>query len=175
MAGANAEILQVPHLRQQRDWSCGPACVRMVLRYFGEDVSESDLIEALSASDRDGTSPERIMQHLRARGLAVRQRRKADIRWLQLQASARTPVLVACQDWAHKPGRTDYAHSWDNGHYAVVVAASPETVTLCDPSSKRPRRHIPAADFLARWRDISSDGKLYKQWGCVVGPKKGRA
>ena len=162
-------MLDVPHLRQLRSWSCGPACVRMVLRYFGQDASESDLIEELDCDGRNGTSPERLVQYLRRMGFSVRAG-ILSLQDLQLSASRSRPSIVAYQDWARP--RVDYATSWDHGHYAIVVGADDRRIMLCDPSSKRPRRYLKPDDFLSRWHDIESDGTIYRQWGLSVGPKR---
>ena len=163
-------MLKVPHIRQLRDWSCGPACVSMVLRYHGITESEVSLIEALGSTESDGTSPNAIADYFDSAGYDVHY--ASSLRSLRRMTEIGCPVIVAYQDWAHKPSRTDYATSWDNGHYAVVVAADSDSVTLCDPSSRRHRRRIPSADFVKRWRDITNEGRIYRQWGCAVGPKR---
>lgn len=37
------ELYDFPVFRQQTDHTCGPASVRMVLKYFGKDISEKDI------------------------------------------------------------------------------------------------------------------------------------
>lgn len=48
-------MLKVPYFRQKRDYSRGPASLRMILSYFGLEVGEEKLIE-LCGTNRLGTS-----------------------------------------------------------------------------------------------------------------------
>ena len=163
-------MLAVPHLRQLRAWSCGPACVNMLLRYYGVTESEAYLVDALQANERDGTAPEAIRRFLVGRGF--RTSRRGTLADLANAIKRGRPVIVDYQD--HGPRGVNYADAWDHGHYAVCVGVSETHVMLCDPSSKRPRRHLKTADFLARWHDIGFGlkPKFYVQWGLSVGPKK---
>lgn len=160
-------MLDVPHYRQARVWSCGPASVRMILAYYACDETEADLIDELGASAKTGTHPEDIERALTKRGLPCRQ--AVNGHTLRLAVATR-PVLVVYQD--HAPRGTDYSTCWDHGHYAVVVACDRQSITLADPSSKRPRRKLKLADFFARWHDIDSTGRVFRQWGIAVGPRK---
>ena len=139
----------------------------MILAFYGGAECEDDLIDELGASAKAGTSPDAIERAFRKRGFSCR-----EIVNLHTLKSARHPVIVDYQD--HGPRGTDYAAVWDHGHYAVVVNADRQRITLADPSSKRPRRHLKTADFLARWHDIGFGlkPKFYVQWGLSVGPKK---
>lgn len=163
-------MLDVPHLRQLRSWSCGPACVRMVLRYYGQDFSEADLIEALGSNERDGTAPPRLAAFFRQAGLVPHAHRNMGIAKLaRVVGTLGQPCIVALQAWGRG---ADHSTSWDHGHYSIVIAADDRRVTLVDPSSKRPRRHFNTEDFLSRWRDIDANGKLYIRWGASIGPRK---
>ena len=42
----NARLLDVPHYLQSDDSTCGPASLRMVMAYYGLQVSEEDLAAA---------------------------------------------------------------------------------------------------------------------------------
>lgn len=39
--------LNVPHFQQERSRSCGPAALRMIFGYFGDEVAESDLTKSV--------------------------------------------------------------------------------------------------------------------------------
>ena len=167
-------FLPVPHYRQGKAWSCGPACVRMILAFYGETVSEAELVEALGANERDGTHPRSIVAHMRLRGLRIRQIGDSGMHGLALEAGRSRPVIVGYQDWSGCR-RPDYSTSWDHGHYAIVIGHKDDRIWLCDPSSKRKRRSLAAEDFLSRWRDIDSAGRIYRQWGLSVGPRVTRS
>jgi hypothetical protein len=81
------------------------------------------------------------------------------------------PVIVAYQAWAHRPSQTDLKKCWDNGHYSVVIGMEDARIWLVDPSSARKRRSLDAQDFVAHWRDIETNGRIYRRWGVAVGPR----
>ena len=142
----------------------------MVLRYFGEDVSEAELIEALKVNERDGTYPTTITAYFRKRGFHARDANS--IAAIERSTSAGRPVIVDYQDWAHRPTETDYATAWDNGHYAVALGLEKGRIWLADPSSGRKRRSLAVDDFERRWHDIENDGRRFFNWGVSIGPKR---
>lgn len=162
-------MLDVPHFRQRTAWSCGPACVRMVLDYYGKEIAEADLVKMLGAGVGPGCPPKAMIRYFKQRKLQAVHANDLGLNGLRMNIARGWPVIVAYQDHPWKRGK--FEHYWDNGHYAVVIDATPDRITICDPSSKRPRRHVTAADFLERWRDITSDGTIFLRWGLAIGPK----
>jgi ABC-type bacteriocin/lantibiotic exporter with double-glycine peptidase domain len=55
--------MNVPHFKQQLDYSCLPACVRMVLAYYGDQRPEPELRRLLKTRVT-GTSPANVMLRL---------------------------------------------------------------------------------------------------------------
>ena len=163
-------MLDVPHLRQAKAFTCGPACVNMLLRYHGIVETELAIAEALGTTPREGTNPRTLASYLRAQGFVAHSKSRRNLADIKADINKGRPVIVAYQ--AHGPRGTDYATCWDQGHYGIVVDVDSKRVTLCDPSSKRSRRHYDISDFVARWRDISAGGVVFLQWGLSVGPKR---
>jgi hypothetical protein len=62
-------LLPVPHFEQSRDGYCLPACVRMVLAFFGDEQTEATFVNQLRTK-RFGT-PIRNIEWLRGRGYSV--------------------------------------------------------------------------------------------------------
>ncbi len=52
---------KVPYFRQKRDYSCGPASLRMILSCFDLEIDEEKLIE-LCGTNRLGTSRFQIVE-----------------------------------------------------------------------------------------------------------------
>lgn len=46
--------LPVPHFKQSRDGYCLPACMRMVLAYYGHSVTEHELVTLLGTQSFGG-------------------------------------------------------------------------------------------------------------------------
>lgn len=40
-------MLKIPYFKQNRDYTCGPACLRMVLAYYGIQQDEVTLDDAM--------------------------------------------------------------------------------------------------------------------------------
>ena len=165
-------MLAVPHIRQRTNYSCGPACLSMVLAFHGKAVDEQTLIRRTGATPEDGLSPAGIAKFLRRSRYSHKQQQRMTLALLKAYIDRGWPVIVAYQAWPHKPSETDLGRSWDHGHYSVCVAVADGRVCLVDPSSKRPRRWLDADKFIASWRDIEARGdRIYRRWGVAVGPQ----
>lgn len=165
-------MLAVPHYRQRTNYTCGPACLRMVLDYWGKSLSEDTLTRRTGATPEDGLSPAGIVKFLRRNRYSHKQQQRMTLSLLNKYLQRGWPVIVAYQAWPHKPSQTDLGKSWDHGHYSVVVGLSDGRVCLVDPSSKRARRFLDADKFIASWRDIETRGdRIYRRWGVAVGPR----
>ena len=56
-------LLNIPHIRQSTDYSCGSAALMAVLQYYRLfDGSESVLCELLNTTEDWGTEPENIVE-----------------------------------------------------------------------------------------------------------------
>ena len=164
-------MLAVPHHRQQTNYTCGPACLRMVLEYHGRTLSEDTLTRRTGATPEDGLSPAGIARFLRRSRYSHKQQQRMTLSLLSTYLERGWPVIVAYQAWPHKPSQTDLGRSWDHGHYSVVVCIRDARVCLVDPSSRRKRRWLDADKFIASWRDIENSGRIYRRWGVAVGPR----
>jgi len=164
-------VLEVPHLRQSTNYSCGAACIRMVLRFYGKRVEENWLIGRTGTTPENGLSPAGIARFLRAARYKHKQQQNMTLDMLASYVERGWPIIVDYQAWPFRPSQTDLGQTWDNGHYSVVVAVRDGRVCLVDPSSRRRRRWIEAERFLASWRDIEANDRIYRRWGVAVGPR----
>ena len=163
-------MLDVRHYRQCRAYTCGPACLRMVLDYYEIEAEEIDIEGASGCNKFHGTRPAQMARYLRKRGLVARARSNLTLADIKADIRRGLPSIVCYQAWSG-PG-VDLSTTVEHGHYAVIVGIGRNRVTLCDPSAKTKRIHIPAADFLARWRDVDSRGTKFPRWALTVSPRK---
>lgn len=142
-------MLKVRPLEQSAHGYCGPACLKMVLGYFGVKKSERELVRLTGATRKHGVDAVGLLKTARAlgfRGFAKDYATFADLRRYILKR--RVPVIV---DW----------FSEDDGHYSVVAHVDRRNIYLCDPEFGR-RRAMPLTTFRRVWFDYVPDAPRTK-------------
>ena len=157
-------ILEYPIVRQSTDYSCGAAVVQSILVYYGKDVREKELMTKLKTSKDDGTNPTRMIHFLRQQGLDVNFN-KMSITDIKSYINKKIPVIVLIQAWADN--EKEYDKNLDNGHYVVCIGYTNDKIYFEDPSIFE-RGYLNFDEFIKRWKDVSTSGKLYKQYGIAV-------
>lgn len=152
------KLPRFPFYRQQKDYTCGPVAVMMVLRHFGFAAGRTSLRRALATTEEDGTARLNIVRFLRGRGLAVHVHAGATVGELRAFLGAGIPVIV------------NYREPDDNiGHYAVVVGVSGGRVVLNDPYHGR-GFSVTVRVFAARWR--GGNARAGRRWMAAVARNK---
>lgn len=136
--------LEVPHHRQEADWTCVPACVRMVFSYYGLEKDEEEIARLLEA-DATGTAFGMI-RNVAQLGFDVRigpgqneDLRQARPRGMPLIVAVRTLLLPK-----YVPP--------DSPHAVVVAGATAEVVAFADPWWATDLDLAPATTFDAAWK-----------------------
>jgi len=153
-------LLSVPDVRQTTDYTCSASALQAVLAYFGEEAGEPELASELGATPHEGAPPEAIVRVARAHGLSAELRENLRIADLAQAVRRGVPVIVALQAWPDAPIR-DYAQTWDDGHYVVVIAVERERLVFEDPSLLGSRGVLSHQEFERRWHD--QDGSVRRQ------------
>ena len=102
-----------PALLQLSETDCAPACLSMILRYYGKHVSINRLRDLTNVS-REGASLYNIAEAAEAVGFQTR----------GIRASFEHLERVELPAIAH----------WEGFHYTVLYAAKPDRVVLADPA-----------------------------------------
>jgi predicted double-glycine peptidase len=155
-------LVAVPVVKQETDFSCGSAATLSLLRFWRPDlyaaVDETALHEALRTTNDHGTEPEPIEQYLRNAARLEAVYRHGDVTLDQLLAAvdAGEPPILDLQAWrdhAHVPWR----ETWDAGHYVVLVGYDAERLFVMDPSVLTPGAYafLPRAELDERWHDLA--------------------
>ena len=134
--------LSVPHFKQEFNYSCVPACARMVLAHFGQTCTEDDLRQLL------GTGPHgtRARNLLALAGLGFQvQLAVCNLADLQAALAAGTPPVVFFQT-----AGIDY-WSADCAHVAVLVGLTSTTAYLNDPFFDTAPQSTSLANFRQAW------------------------
>lgn len=144
-------FLKTPSSRQKRAYSCGPASLKIVAKYFGVSHSETTLERLCKTSKATGTSGENLLRGARAIGLDGHIIDNASFQTIATWLKRGVPPIV---NW-FSPGQNRPAHKSEmaDGHYSVVAGLSPTHITLEDPELGA-KRHIPRREFLRVWFDF---------------------
>jgi predicted double-glycine peptidase len=152
--------LPVAAVRQETDYSCGPAALLAILRYWqrGGAACEQDLYAPLQTSEKDGTEPIALERVARERGLEARYRTGVTIDELRRALAAGQTVIVDLQAWRER--LVPWSKDWDDGHYVVLVAMDQRRAYVMDPSSDTGYSFLALDELDQRWHDFElRDGK----------------
>lgn len=135
--------MNVPHFQQELDYSCLPACVCMVLAYYGEQRPETDLRRLLKTRVT-GTSPANVMIRLPDIGFQaiVMDASRFELR---RRINLGEPCVVHVWTAALPHWREDVVHA------VVVTDLDDETVWINDPILDFGPTPIPLQAFLTAW------------------------
>src|SRR5687768_7445401 len=118
-------LLEVPLFRQEEEWSCLAACVRMCMAGTGDHRSEAEWSQIIGTG-RSGATIRGTVEALRLLRLDVDVIRCADPEAVQAAIGVSRPVIVGTLQ-AQAGGR------WTQ-HAVVVVGATEGEVTINDPA-----------------------------------------
>jgi predicted double-glycine peptidase len=151
-------LVVVPLVRQQTNYSCGDAAALALLRYWDATdyaaTPESALYAPLQTSEEDGTDPVPIRDYLAGvAGLHADYLHDA-VSDADLVAAVdrKEPPIVDIQAWQDR--KADWSGDWDDGHYVVLVGYDAQRFYFMDPSTDGQYAYIPRAEFDARWHDV---------------------
>ncbi|TSC78555.1 MAG: putative fusion protein (N:peptidase-C:desuccinylase) [Parcubacteria group bacterium Gr01-1014_29] len=132
---------------------CGPAVLKMVLKYYGVNKTERELAKLTGTTKVGSTNDKAIAKVLHSCGLKAKIKNNSNFSDLKRYLNKGIPAIV---DWYTK-GRKDYSDSTvADGHYSVVVGLDKKFVYLQDPEIGKIRK-LAKDDFLRVWFDYSGE------------------
>ncbi len=154
-------LLRVPRVKQQTNFSCGNAATLALLRFWRPDefagVDESSLYSPLGTTRAGGTEPEPITAFLNgAAGLeAVYRHGDVTVGDLEHAVDSGHPPIVDLQAWRDE--ENPWPVVWDSGHYVIMVGYDPERLFFMDPSrmTPGPYAYLLRSEFDERWHDLA--------------------
>ncbi len=135
------KLLNVKPFRQTPR-HCGPASLKMVLKYYGISKSESELAR-ITKCDNTGTRAKNIVIAAKRLGMDAYVKDNSDITELLALIKRGIPVIV---DW----------FSNDEGHYSVAIGTDAKNIYLQDPELGTIRR-INKNTFMKIWFDFQGE------------------
>jgi len=129
---------------------CGPASLKIVLRYYGIEKSEEELARLTGMVPDLGADDKGIEKAAKSLGFNVEIRSESSFNDIESWLNKGVPVIV---NWFTR-GRSDYPDSEvADGHYSVVAGLDDEHIYLQDPEISGMRK-IKRDDFLLVWFDF---------------------
>jgi len=153
------ELLKVKSFQEKLNSGyCGPASLKMVMSYFGQDYGEDEVALKCNCDPNLGVSAESIREAAESYGFEVVIQDNSNYEDLGLWLNRGVPVIV---DW-FTGGRNDYGYGKvPDGHYSVVVGLDIKNIYLQDPEIGE-MRTIGREDFIRVWFDFA--GSSINQW-----------
>jgi len=151
-------MIQVPYFKQKKSYTCGPASLKMVLKFFGKNLNEDTIARKLKTS-KQGTSHREIIDFARQNGFYCYVHENSTIHELRHFINLGLPVIV------------NYIEPKDNeGHYAVVVGFKKNGLILNDPWNGA-NFILKEKDFKDRWHDRHKNYRC-SGWLLVISKKR---
>ncbi len=140
--------IRLPHLRQEHDYSCLPACARMILAGLGQDLPESRLRALLKTRASVGTHPIHF-RNLDALGVEAVWPYPASLSDVRQLVERGLPVIVflwtgVLRHWPPTSG-VDYLHT------AIVIGFSATGPLIHDPKLDYGPIEIVSETFSEAW------------------------
>jgi HK97 family phage portal protein len=171
------DLIELPDVRQQDNYSCGAAVAMSVGRYF--DVGPESLEEwkaALDTTPENSTRPIKIIEYLTSLGLAVTAASDMTVEDLRDFWKDGMPVICPIQEY----GLPSKQASFQYGHYVATIGVAHGQVFVQDPSidnvlegqgsDQAPGRSLIAeSTWDSVWHDRDADGRQYVRFGIAVG------
>jgi predicted double-glycine peptidase len=159
------DALGVPLVRQETDFSCGPAALLAVLRYWGVDEGneEHDLYGELHTTSVEGTEGGPMAAVARSRGLTAFAAAGAQRSDLEAALSEGGTVILNVQ----APDPSDDPDDVDDGHFVVLMGADERGAYVMDPSLEGAYGFLSWPALEQRWHDLTRAGALV-EGGVVV-------
>jgi len=160
------KLIPVPIVAQTTDFSCGAAALLAALTYWlGKDAvprDEKGLWAYLGTNPTQGTNPDAIAGVASALGL--------DAPILEGVHGVDLPKLAASGATAVIALRMEDSPDPHEGHWVVLVGATPDDATVMDPLTPDTYEHMPMEELDERMRGLSFDGHATP--GIVVAIKR---
>lgn len=160
--------IDVPHVAQLEDYTCGPSALLAVCAYFGVGPEREELIGEHMGATEVGTDPAQLVAAARRYGLRVAEHRGMTRRDLCAALRSGRPVILMLQAWAERPPRS-YEGRWDHGHWVVAIGFDQRGVYFEDPALHGTRGYLSFRALDERWHDVEGPtNEEVERYGVVV-------
>lgn len=118
--------IKVPYFKQESWYTCGPACLRMVLAYLGIIKTEKEVAEACGTNEL-GTTSTQLSAGFQRFGVRASSVKNANIDDLKQEITEGRPVIVLIDPSHIYGGISGF------GHFIVIVGFKDDEIVYHDP------------------------------------------
>lgn len=157
----------VPDVKQETVYSCGAASFRMVLGYYGIDITEDKLRYVLETSEENGTHFADMARGASYFGLQVEWKQGMSLAEANRALRNGWPVIVRAE--SEIVGKS-WLDTWTIGHYMVLTDVEDGIVKLEDPWTGK-TLEMARQEFEDSWHSLvdTDDGlRKHRQEGMIV-------
>ena len=152
------KLLKIPFFHQKKNYTCGPASLKMVFDFFGMKFKEEDIARK-AKTDKTGTKHDSLINVARKNGFYCYVHENGSINQIGHFIDIDLPVIV------------DYTEPSDGeGHYAVIIGYDKNKFILNDPWNGK-KFHLSFNEFKKRWHDFHKR-HVYHCWFLILSKKK---
>lgn len=142
--------VKIPYFRQEKNTTCGVACVKMVLAFHGKEISEFELQDACETSWLGNTCGE-LVEGLKKLGFNAEEVDHVTIKYLTHQLEKKCPFIALIDPAVLYGGLEGF------GHFVVITGIEDDKIYYHDPDlDKDLTKNI--ADFMKAWKIFSFKG-----------------
>ena len=148
------KILKIKPFQETLNASmCGPASLKIVLKYYGIEATEKELAKLAGASSDLGVDDKGLAHAAKHFGFKVKIKNNSNFKDIEKWLDRKVPVIV---NWFTR-GRKNYSDSdIADGHYSVVAGLDNKFIYLQDPEIGKVRK-LERDDFMAVWFDFTGE------------------
>lgn len=144
------ELLKVPYFKQEESITCGPACLRMITAFEGENYSESKLKE-ICKTGWLGNTCEELAEGAKGLGFEVEVLDNITKEDLKRFLESKQPIITLVAPWILYGGLPGF------GHFVVVIGLKEDKIHYHDPDMKKDlTKEIDV--FFSAWEKYSFKG-----------------
>jgi predicted double-glycine peptidase len=158
-------ILEFPAMRQTYEFDCGAKALQSVLAYYGIYTREELLLKHAKTSIDDGTSIDQMCRVITSHKLSHTSR-TMELHECTNFIDQKIPVIILLQAWSYQD--IDYATTYENGHWVVLIGYDTERVIFEDPYAFY-RTYLTHAEFVRRWHGQENDKPILHHGIAVFG------
>jgi len=127
-------LILMKHYKQHTEYSCGIACLRMLLERFGKNYKESFLRD-LTNCNEEGTDITALKRGLKILGFKSSAHYSVSLKQLIKKLNKNIPIMVGFQE-----------------HWQIVIGYDKKYIFTIDPAHDRPIKRINKKRFLKLWK-----------------------